>query len=424
MIKAFVRRGIEAFWNAGQQGFASHDVVRIRAINVATLIIALAMSALIAVMLASDGPGWNQSAWINIWLLLALLPVLVAHWLGFMAKALLFFAWIALFVVVEASFGRINATHIALLVMPAIAVYVLGVKRWALAVAVSALYTLLFLTIEYLVPWTVGWHETFLGAVAREMPDFAAFGLYDLIFVTVVIVTEVTVFMGAFLTLSALRKAQDALAREYARSELLLANMLPAAIADRLKSNPTETIADSYGDVTILFADLVGFTAYSSSRPAEEVVETLTTLFNRFDALVAEYQLEKIKTVGDAYMVAGGLDTTVQDHPKKIAALALRMIDATESLFRETQTAMSLRIGVHRGPAVAGVVGNKRTFFDVWGDTVNVASRMEETAPPGCVQVTRELVSVLRDEFQVERGEDVTVKGKGRMERYLVRAKA
>ena len=417
-----LKRCIEAVWKTGHEGFEPQELSRIRALNVTALTISIAMGPVIAVMWLANNQEWNDSAYTAIWLVLSLQPLFIAHWLGFLTKAFYFFAWVVLFVAVGASFGRINSTHFILLVMPSIAVYVLGVRRWILAAAVSGVYVLLFLSIEYFVPWQVGWHQSFWEAVRAEIPETYALGIYDLIFVTVVMTTEIIVFLGAFLTLSALRKSQVALSLEYARSELLLSNMLPAAIADRLKSNPDETIADSYSDVTILFADLVGFTAYSSERSAEDVVATLASLFSKFDELVADHGLEKIKTVGDAYMVAGGLDSTISDHPTRIAELALRMIDTTEDLFREKQVDMTLRIGVHQGPAVAGVVGNKRTFFDVWGDTVNVASRMEATAPPGSVQVTRDLMDVLQNKFLFERSEDVAIKGKGEMERYLLRA--
>lgn len=418
-----MQRFIDAFWNADIEVFKQSEVVRIRVLNISALTITLTMLSLIAVMLAYGGDDWTRSAHINLWLVLGLQPVFIAQRFGYLAKALYFFAWIALFVVVESSFGRINATHFTLLVMPALAVYVLGAQRWLLAAVLSVLFVLIFLCIEYMVPWQIGWHQTFYEAISSELPRAFEPGIYDLIFVAVVVVTEAIVFLGAYLTLSALRKSQEALALEYARSEMLLANMLPAAIVDRLKSNPDQTIAESYLDVTILFADLVGFTAYSSNRPAHEVVGTLTALFNVFDELVANACLEKIKTVGDAYMVAGGLDPSVEDHPAKIADLALRMIEKTRSLFRNRQIDLTLRIGVHRGPAVAGVVGNKRTFFDVWGDTVNVASRMEATAPPGRIQVTRDLMRVLQSRFQFERAEDVTIKGKGQMERYLLVAR-
>ena len=208
-----MKRWIEAFGNAGQEEFEPQVVVRIRALNIATVTITLAMAALVFVMLMSDEPEWNDSGYTNLWLLLLLQPVLVAHKLGYLTKALYFFAWIALFVVVGASFGRINATHIALLVMPSIAVYVLGVRRWILAAVLSVFYTLLFLGIEYFVPWQVGWHQTFFEAISAELPTNLSLGMYDLIFITVVLVTEATVFLGAFLTLSALRKSQDALAR-------------------------------------------------------------------------------------------------------------------------------------------------------------------------------------------------------------------
>lgn len=419
LSQAFVKQ-YRGFWNQGKGQFQPREFVRNRALNVTALLISVAFIAPLALMLSNGDMEWRDSGKINLWLLVALLPTLFAHRFGYVAKFLYFCVWLFVFTCIQASFGRVNGTHIPLLAVPAMVLFFLGPNRWRLALMLTALAAVLFVLIEYLVPWQVAWGYRFLDAIRNEIPSQIVLGIHDLAFVSVVIVTEAIIFIGAYLTLSALQKSEQLLAGEYARSEMLLSSMLPLSIANKLKDNPNATIADKYSDVSILFSDMVGFTAYSSDKPAEEVVATLNALFLGFDKLVDEYGLEKIKTVGDAYMVAGGLDIGDDKHPSKMAELALQMIDLADKHFEEYEIDMALRIGIHRGPAVAGVVGNKRPFYDVWGDTVNVASRMESTASPGAIQVTRELMQILGDEFSFTRGNDVMVKGKGEMERYTL----
>ena len=166
------------------------------------------------------------------------------------------------------------------------------------------------------------------------------------------------------------------LAEAHATSERLLLNVLPAPIAERLKAGET-TIADAYDDATVLFADLVGFTPLASSLSPADTVELLDRLFSSFDRLAEAHGLEKIKTIGDAYMVVGGVPEACTDHPSRVVAMALEMLDAVATLGREMDRSLDLRIGVHTGPVVAGVIGTTKFIYDLWGDTVNVASRLE-----------------------------------------------
>ena len=166
------------------------------------------------------------------------------------------------------------------------------------------------------------------------------------------------------------------LAEAHATSERLLLNVLPGSVAERLKAGET-TIADAYDDATVLFADLVGFTPLAASLSPAETVGLLDRLFSAFDRLAERHGLEKIKTIGDAYMVVGGVPEVCTDHPARVVAMGLDMLEAVASLAREMDRPLDLRIGVHTGPVVAGVIGTTKFIYDLWGDTVNVASRLE-----------------------------------------------
>lgn len=204
-------------------------------------------------------------------------------------------------------------------------------------------------------------------------------------------------------------------------NEALLLNILPGEIAARLKEGEQD-IADSFADVTVIFGDLVGFTALSSATPGAEVVEMLNGLFSRFDEIAQELQIEKIKTIGDCYMAVCGLPRTCPDHTERVARMALQMLEVTCQYGHERALDLQLRIGINSGPVVAGVIGTTKFIYDLWGDTVNLASRMESTGVPGQIQVTRRVYEHLRESFEFESRGVVHVKGKGEIETWLLRA--
>ncbi len=209
-------------------------------------------------------------------------------------------------------------------------------------------------------------------------------------------------------------RAEAALEAEYAKSEALLHNIMPPAVAERLKQNP-DVIVDSHKTVTILFADIVGFTDMAGRATPEALITLLNKTFSRFDALVDEMNLEKIKTIGDAYMVVAGLPAARDDHAEAIARLALAMVAATTEVSREMEEGVQIRIGIHTGPVVAGVIGQKKFAYDLWGDTVNIAARMESHGEAGRIQITADTASYLEEQFDVEPRGEIEVKGKGMM---------
>jgi class 3 adenylate cyclase len=213
------------------------------------------------------------------------------------------------------------------------------------------------------------------------------------------------------------------LAEAHATSERLLLNVLPASVAERLKGGET-TIADDYPDATVLFADVVGFTPMAESLGPAATVGLLDRLFSSFDALAERHRLEKIKTIGDAYMVVGGLPDVSTDHPERVVAMGLDMLDAAASLARELDRPIDLRIGVHTGPVVAGVIGTRKFIYDLWGDTVNVASRLESQGVVGAVQMseaTWSRLGTVADAIGAEPRGSIELKGRGTVTAYLAR---
>jgi class 3 adenylate cyclase len=209
------------------------------------------------------------------------------------------------------------------------------------------------------------------------------------------------------------------LEREKQRSEALLLNILPQAIVNRMRGGET-VIADHVEEVTILFCDLVGFTAISQALPAARTIDFLSRIFSAFDQLAAEHGVEKIKTIGDAYMVVGGIPDHQPDHAERIASLAPRMLEAVRTISEATALPLRARIGIHTGAVVAGVLGTHKFVYDVWGDTVNTASRMESHSLPGRIQVSAATRDALKNGFTFEPRGALDIKGKGLMETYFL----
>ncbi|NJR23363.1 MAG: response regulator [Richelia sp. CSU_2_1] len=211
--------------------------------------------------------------------------------------------------------------------------------------------------------------------------------------------------------------AQEALKIQQEQSEALLLNILPKPIAERLKREQS-TIADSFAQVSVLFADIVGFTELSARKSPTELVKHLNVIFSHFDQLAEKHGVEKIKTIGDAYMVVGGLPTPRDDHAEAIAKMALGMQEKIARLSAETGEKLAIRIGINSGPVVAGVIGVSKFTYDLWGDTVNVAARMEATGFAGSIQVTDATYELLKGKYLFEKRGPIPVKGKGEMVTY------
>ena len=213
------------------------------------------------------------------------------------------------------------------------------------------------------------------------------------------------------------------LGAERARSERLLLNILPATVAERLKGAPAAAVADHYPEATVLFADLVDFTHLATPLEPGKLVAWLNDLFSAFDRLAAERGVEKIKTVGDAYMAVGGVPTPRADHCEAVADLALALRAETAQRASPDGQPVRLRVGVHTGPVVAGVIGTHKFSYDLWGDTVNLASRMESHGVDGAVHVSAAVYERLRGRYEFAARGLVAVKGKGDLATYVLRGR-
>ena len=290
-----------------------------------------------------------------------------------------------------------------------------GVGLWGILAPLAAL---VFSDVRSAVRWYAAWVVVFLGSgIAGELLG----GVSPTVprwFTSTMLAANVAVGGTIVFTLLALfaRQRRDA----QARAETLLLNILPRSIAERLKAE-TRTIADQFSSASILFADVVDFTPLSESLPPTEVVALLDHLFSHFDELAERYELEKIKTIGDCYMVAAGVPSPRPDHARVLALMALDMQEAMRSVDDVGHLGLELRIGINSGPVVAGVIGRKRFLYDLWGDAVNTASRMESHGTSGRIQITRATKELLDNEFVCEPRGTIPVKGKGEIEAwYLV----
>lgn len=303
-----------------------------------------------------------------------------------------------------------------------------AVCLWAITSPIGAL---VFVGARHAIPWFLAFVglvvfsaaiDPELAASAPDIPQGVriAFFALNVLGVAATVFVVLQYFVRAReRALSDLAQQHQALELEQAKSERLLLNVLPAPIAARLKEHDG-VIADDLPAVTVLFADIVGFTPLSERRAASEVVSLLDGVFARWDALVADHGVEKIKTIGDAYMAAGGIPLPREDHAEAIAELALAMGPQLADCAAELGLPLQVRIGIDSGPVVAGVIGRAKFSYDLWGDTVNTASRMESHALPGTIQVTERAYERLRHRFQLRQRGTIDIKGKGPMTAYLL----
>jgi guanylate cyclase len=301
-----------------------------------------------------------------------------------------------------------------------------GVGLWGILAPLGAL---VFGDVRSAVRWYLAYVAVFLGSgIAGEVVGPIGTTL-PVWFTSTMLALNIVVGGAIVFTLLAVfaRERRDALAalrEEQAKAEGLLLNILPRSIADKLKAQ-TQPIADQFGSASILFADVVDFTPWSERLAPAQVVGYLDRLFSHFDELAERHGLEKIKTIGDCYMVAAGVPTPRPDHAGALAAMALDMLAAMRSHEDVAHLGLELRIGINSGPVVAGVIGRKRFLYDLWGDAVNTASRMESHGTAGRVQITRATYELVADAFECEPRGTIAIKGKGEVEAwYLVARRA
>ncbi|MBF9043705.1 guanylate cyclase [Rhodobacterales bacterium HKCCE4037] len=296
--------------------------------------------------------------------------------------------------------GQPSGLHLYFLSAPVIAVVCFGTARVGLLLALALICAAAMIYTEMYLPAPAPFMEVDEGLLA--MLQSSAF----------LIVTGF-VTLGVYVGFRHADEAERALEIEYARSEDLLYSLLPREIAARLKAEPEATIADSLPNVAIVFADIANFTPMSRRMAPEALVELLNTVFRRFDALADDHEMEKIKTIGDAYMVAAGMPNAVGDPAHRAANMALDMLEVARACSADLPEGVEIRLGLHVGPVVAGVIGSRKLFYDVWGETVNTASRMESHSAPGRILVTPAAHAQLGGDFAFEERGEIEVKGIG-----------
>src|SRR6201991_1790616 len=390
---------------ARTQHYAESVASRFRVLKIATWIGAAVSVSFGVFQLTVGGPVW----WLGILNLIIgaiYLGIPLLYRFGELIAPLTFFAF-AYFSIgfICYSIGTGSGLQFYYLVSATLVVLVFGIQRIALASTIVAIGVAGVIALEYLVP-----NDRGLGPSWTLTVGFVS----SAIFSTVIAVATV------WYALREIDRAEKAMEAEYQRSESLLANILPASIASRLKDPTRNVIADKYDDASILFADIAGYTKRASDTSPTELVRFLDMLYTDLDALVDRHGLEKIKTSGDSYMVVSGVPKPRSNHLEALACLALDMADAVADLKDPQGREVPLRMGLAAGPVVAGVVGSRKFFYDVWGDAVNVASRMESTDVAGRIQVPQTVYERLKDGYLLEERGDVEVKGKGLMHTWYL----
>jgi adenylate cyclase len=395
---------------ARNEHYADSYARRVRVLNI-TAVMAVMVSACFAVLGFWPGPPVWQTEMITLVAAMIFSSVPLLHRFGELVAPLIFIitAYTVIFFIC-ADVGTGSGLQYFLVTSASLVVLQLGIERIQLAILLAITGAGLVVALQFLVPRSTGIESSMALSLSFIVTTFSA-----------CLMVVVTVWFA----LRDTARAEAVMEAEYERSEALLANMLPASIADRLKEPDHNVIADAYNEASVLFADIVDFTERASGTTPCDLVLFLDRLYSAFDALVDKYGLEKIKVSGDSYMVVSGVPRPRPDHVQALANFALEMADAAAGLKDPHGQPVPLRVGLASGPVVAGVVGSRRFFYDVWGDAVNIASRMESTDSVGRIQVPEAVYERLKDDFVLQERGHIEVKGKGLMRTwYLIGRKA
>jgi adenylate cyclase len=394
----------------GTEAYPEKVARRLRGFNIAVWVVALVPAGMALVRFIDAGPGkWKVGA-ADVLVAISYASMPLLHRFGPLAAPLAFVAvsytvifWVSSLV------GTNGAERIGYFTATALAILIVGTEHYVVTAVLGVVSVGLIIIVELILPRDTGF-------VSPTMVFFTNFA--------VSIATNSALLYGIiFYAVRQMERAEATAEREYQRSEGLLINILPPRIADQLKERPGHIIADAYQEASVLFADMAGFTSRAADTSPEELVRFLNDVFTRLDALVERHGLEKIKTSGDAYMLLSGVPVARPDHCTALADLALEMREAVAGLVDPKGRAVPVRIGIASGPVVAGVVGTRKFFYDVWGDAVNMAARMESTGVPGQIQVSQEVCESLKDGFELESRGLVDIKGKGKMPTWFLNAR-
>ena len=388
----------------GTEAYPEKVARRLRAFNIAVWIAALVPGGM-AFVRSFDGKWKVAAADVLIALTYASMPLL--HRFGPLTAPLVFVA-VSYAVVfwVSSLVGTNGGERLGYFTATALSILIIGTEHHFITITLGIVSVGLIIMTEMVLPRDTGFVS----------PTF----LFFTNFTATTVFTAAVLYGIIFYAVRQMERAEAAAEREHQRSEGLLANILPPRVAERLKDRAHSEIADAYPEASILFADMGGFTARASDTAPEDLVRFLNGVYTKLDSLVERHGLEKIKTTGDAYMVVSGVPEALPDHAGALADLALDIRDALVGLVDPKGRAVPVRIGIASGPVVAGVVGTRKFFYDVWGDAVNTASRMESTGEVGKIQVAPKTRELLADRFELEERGVIEVRGKGPMRTWFL----
>lgn len=384
----------------GTDGLSGPELRQRRTLNAISGLVPMSGLSYASLYLMEDAAGlWPAAAACLLFCLFAFWPRVAAH----STQA----AWIfgaALAVGVQAILvwllGQASGLHLYFLSAPVLAVVCFGTARIGWLLGLSAVCAAAMVLTEIYLPGPAPFIR-----IEDSLLDFLRTGAF-------IIVTGF-VTLGVYLGFRHADRAERALEIEYQRSEDLLYSLLPREIAARLKADPETIIADTLPNVAIVFADIANFTPMSRRMDPQALVDLLNIVFGRFDGLADRHRMEKIKTIGDAYMVAAGMPNAVGDPAQRAADMALAMLEVARAATEDLPEGLEFRVGMHVGPVVAGVIGTRKLFYDVWGETVNTASRMESNSAPGRILVTPAAHEQLRETYEFEERGEIDIKGIG-----------
>ena len=391
----------------GTKGYPEKVARRLRAVNIT----AWAGAAVIVVSMIARSFDPMPKTWelsvINRVTAVILIAVPLLHRFSPLAAPLvLVLVAYAFIFVVGSMLGMGAGTYLYFFIIAALGILFIGPEHVFLTVAIGVVAAGLIILLNVTVP-----HDR--GIVS---PAALLFGHF-----TISVIASSAILYGIiFYAVRQFTRAEEAAEREHRRSEGLLVNILPPSVAERLKDRVDSEIADAFPEASILFADMAGFTARASDSTPADLVRFLNRVYTRLDSLVERHGLEKIKTTGDAYMVVSGVPEAVPDHAAALADLALEIRDELAGLVDHKGRAVPVRIGIASGPVVAGVVGTRKFFYDVWGDAVNTASRMESTCEAGKIQIAPKTHELIAARFELQERSVIEVHGKGPMTTWFL----
>ena len=390
------------FAEFGTEGYPRPVRRRLTIVNVMAFLIAIFSAGYAAVFAYYGAEKYFSLIVVNLLLVAVALAAPLAHRINDIAAAVIIAIaeFIALFFFVWA-LGRDSGIQINYIIAASVAFAIYGLSHFRLVIAVIAAGLALHVAAWFLFP-----------------PERALIAADPGLLANLYVSSAVTTFCIIALIVGYAFTVAD---RARAEADALLGNILPEAIAERLKDNPGERIADNVTDASILFSDLVGLTELAQDLGAARTVDLLDEIVTEFDRLAASHGVEKIKTIGDGYMAVCGVSREQPDHLSRLARMALRLPDLVELLSTKHGVDLKIRVGIAGGPVMAGVIGADKFSYDVWGETVNLASRLESHGLPGEIQVSEAVMRALEGRFVFEPRGPVKVKGIGQLETWLLK---